>query len=1352
MNFETPNPRTRPEYPHRISLTPDTLHNFILTTPQSFAKPSYPKEIFLYSPFGMCCIHPDCPNRPTIEADKTQIQRHLRKHNISDRNSVTVNNILTTFNNEVEKARESNNIEEYRYDNKTYDCYTCICGEKFPNKKGNAIRHCKKKGCDIKKISTDNVVKLRCGRFVTNAQLNDFFRKPTDAITKQFDYNHAREVLEPLLPDKEKRDHTYTHMYAPLIFGCDNFLEKIKSDHDMIHSPPSQTSEGLLVLIHEQATKWILHYAQNNILMIPGNLRSGLQTFEGSEVNETKQKTLYTMQHDPSSILPELKKLLSFSYRRQKFAKKGFDTDNDFEVATYLKDLLLEETESVSSHPFIVEFCLMYPFRCKNNKLSMISCDTVSSVFSKMLSACKAGVCSVICSFTKQAFRKYGHSLVSEVRESSTIHILCPMLRQIREMNGRIPKRRKTTLDLCGNITVDQFFFPFDIWTSLVPRTIEKIHDCIKKMALGHWWEPVIDLSNSLPVSVDDSTGDIQLIGVTPIWKQDSCLPLDELDTLTALFEMSFHGFGGGSARRTELENPTMFHCLFTNHSIYYSCSSLKVFNNASRKYKEVERKLPPIISRYYILFRSLIQSNVSLFPNGDIALLLPYRKNKSEYTLKHVIRDFFNFDSLPDMTQVRHFWAGVSNWVTGGLHRNNYVSSSEIGAKKMGHTTSTHEAIYSNEIVGRDEPHFKTYHIAIGDSSYDYLMDNTILSIACIRKAMSIRYPLSDFSDGHNYLSLQQKELVEFSYGSSSHSRKHCIALLAPGEGKSECFIIPTIARHIANQTSKTIIYVSPYGFLSSYQNQNVTKILERLQFNTSISTVLYTGSDITEGVLPETLTDKHYLPPLIFLSLDAIFNLFTYYNEYLKTWIDVVDKIVIDELHTLFSEKSFRVKYEVYSKLSSLGIPIVALSGSIPLFAYPNLVKRIGMSCKDDLTDLKVIQGGDVIGNFPTGFCLKVAINPEYMNLVESFVIKRLKTSTQSTMTECIHIFVAEKGDGSKLLKSLTPRYNCRLVTSETSRENVTEIASEWAKGIFQVLISTSIALVGNENPNCCYLACAGYFYDLMQTIQFFGRLRGYMRKPHGEILFSAPRNVQENRLMEDKTRFKRLVNDRYLTNDDYSKYQQTMTSGGVREWLIFGSTATNTCALQKLSEYFGKKRSNCGICLSCRSGAVKSCQITIKNCIESGKKNEQASERVLRRLALVCIACNNANCRGIPILQGKGSRYLAENRDCCFSWHHCYKCGVSSHDRKTHCFDRSYMNNVACSECWVFKNIHGSKRHEITECEVKGRLRRLLSHNYLVTVEKKTFQQYIEEIYTSKANFCAFMSFIETKYMQK
>lgn len=1312
------------------------------------------RELFTFSPFGLCCRQCSDKYHVQIQLDERSIRNHLKKHNM-DSSISTVRSILDGFTKRVIIAKESLTMEPYRSDQKTYMGYSCSCGPVF-SRKDNALRHSKKMGCDASKLQKVELIKLCCGRYVSQAQVTSLFEDRPPRITKQFDYCEARAALLPFLPQKEKHDHTYTHMFTPLIAGCGGgkqFVCKIKTDFVSIHSAPSPSEELLLTKIHKQAEIWLLNFAQKNILMVPGNLRAGLQTFEGGEVDEVSHRCTFTMQHDPRSLLPELKKLLSFAYRRGLFTSKGFDDQDGFAVAHFLKDLLLEFPPSVASLPFVAEFCLMFAFRVPKGSgaIYMISCDTVSSVFSKIASVLKAGVCSVICSFSEQTFTASGSVLVKSVRESPVIHILSPMVRQIREMHRRIPKRRRTTLDATGNITVDQFSFLFDDWSQIVPRTVCLMREAISNLANGLWWEPIADLVTNVKVKVNNDTGEMYLVGISPVWKQGSCLPLDHLDYFTAQLEMAFHGFGGGSARMTELIEPTMFHCVFSNDTIYYSLSSLKGFNNTSRrKHKEVERKLPPLIARYFLLFRSLIQANGSMFPESGLSFLIfPKINNRPHFGPSHVMRDLFTMESLPDMTQVRQFWACVSNFVTGGQQHNKYLTSSTIGASKMGHSMLTHALAYSSERLG-DESHFNAYHFAIGDTSYQLtkFKDNT-LSLGHIRAAMNLRFPNAMSPDGHSYLSLQQKELVEFAYGPGSSNQQHCLGLLSPGDGKSESYIIPTIARQLANQRKKTIIHVSPYSFLAGYQYANASTIMDQVGCGSTISTYLFTGRDITQGSLPEELSNKEDLPSILFLNLDAMYNLFTFYFEHMKSWVDVVDKIVIDEVHTIFSELSFRDKYRVYWRLPVLGIPIVALSGSVPMFALPRFAKRLCLSVAVDLADMKIIHGGDIVGNFPKGFQIMFSVSSTFVNKVATFVVNRLG-SQPGVCLGAVHVFVAEKLDGDRLLSILSSRCNCRFISSDTDQSELNIVALQWSKGEFDVLISTSIALVGNENPCCRYLACAGYLYDSMQIVQAFGRLRKYMRCSTGKVLFAVPEELTDMRINEDRKRFTRLVNEKLLSSDDICLYKATMTSGGVRDWLMEAIKGQKDCALKMLSNFFGKERENCGACLFCRSISTTNVQAEAARRIELERKNQQATERVLRKLALVCLACKQVYCRGIPILKGKGSKLLAENRGCCFSWKNCYRCGVSNHDRKTQCFDKTYLNNIACCECWVFKGVPGWQRHDTASCEVQGRLRRLLSHYFTEFKVSSTFKDYIEGIYTSPETFCQFMATMEAKYM--
>ena len=209
--------------------------------------------------------------------------------------------------------------------------------------------------------------------------------------------------------------------------------------------------------------------------------------------------------------------------------------------------------------------------------------------------------------------------------------------------------------------------------------------------------------------------------------------------------------------------------------------------------------------------------------------------------------------------------------------------------------------------------------------------------------------------------------------------------------------------------------------------------------------------------------------------------------------------------------------------------------------------------------------------------------------------------------------------------------------------------------------------------------------------------------------------------------------------------------MTSRGVRDWMIDAASGTKACPLKKLSQSFGKDIDNCTACLFCRSIPINKVQVEATRRINSERRNEQATERVLAKLALCCLACNGASCRGIPFFCGKDIKQHPLNRNICFKMNMCFQCGVSTHDRK-YCFDRSFLNKIACCECWVFKDVPGSMRHESTDCPVKGRLRRLLSDNFLRFKVVGTFKDYLEGIYSSSHTFCEFLFSVEVKYMQK
>jgi bacterioferritin-associated ferredoxin len=187
------------------------------------------RELFTFSPFGLCCRQ--CRTNASITMEERSIVEHVRKHRMDSRVS-TIRSLLEGYKEKVVNVKALGSIDAFRSDDKSYVGFSCACGQMIYSRKDSALRHCTRTGCDASQLQKVDLIKLCCGRYVSQAQVISFF-KEAPRITQQFDYQQARAILLPILPKKEKQDHTYTHMYVPLIAGChgDNgFIEKIIAD------------------------------------------------------------------------------------------------------------------------------------------------------------------------------------------------------------------------------------------------------------------------------------------------------------------------------------------------------------------------------------------------------------------------------------------------------------------------------------------------------------------------------------------------------------------------------------------------------------------------------------------------------------------------------------------------------------------------------------------------------------------------------------------------------------------------------------------------------------------------------------------------------------------------------------------------------------------------------------------------------------------------------------------------------------------------------------------------------------------------------------------------------------------
>jgi hypothetical protein len=205
----------------------------------------------------------------------------------------------------------------------------------------------------------------------------------------------------------------------------------------------------------------------------------------------------------------------------------------------------------------------------------------------------------------------------------------------------------------------------------------------------------------------------------------------------------------------------------------------------------------------------------------------------------------------------------------------------------------------------------------------------------------------------------------------------------------------------------------------------------------------------------------------------------------------------------------------------IAKFGVPIMTLSGSVPRALVGDLSRYLNMTKQHDESDMDVIDSIDVLGRFPPGFKITCGL----FTGVGRAVVDRVSQVMSSPAQSGIHIICASKKKAVLISGALSSQgYKTELVTSDIPREKLQEIAGKWSLGEFDILVSTSSALVGNESSRCRVVFIVGLLFDLMSVVQAMGRLRPKQRTSTGRIEMFLPKlgkaKLEEYRQRDETT----------------------------------------------------------------------------------------------------------------------------------------------------------------------------------------------------------------------------------------
>lgn len=1261
--------------------------------------PDYEK-LFTYSPIGVGCIQ--CRKAIPIDSNtKRNVKRHVKKHNYT----MCFDEWLADY--EYRKAKMTKE-PLCNYVRNTKLGYVCVCNTAFRTwhqanqHTSDPLGACTEADMHFAKPIWE----------LTSFHIVPVTDSPVNLVVRDFDY--ARERVKPYIREDEDLE-VWSQLLAPVVFEYKSFTNDLILKH-ISYMTPQQDHDDLHHLL-ETASTWLLRDARSQVGLIPGNYRAALMVFEGAEINDVKQNNVYTFRHKPEMLVPVLHKLLCYAYHLGFITLGNTAEYTSDTVPRMLCNILLESSQNFTLHTIAIKFCLFRGFHVSSKGITMNACNTVSKVMAAVMSLLRAAVCAHCCSFAVNADAKTSE-LVQNVRACRTMNMLAPYIRWLRNMDDDKPQSMVLSTTNEGTVFVNQFEVKYSLWSASITRSLEIIRKLLDEIVDGDWHVPFLSTRTRINVSIDTINEDLCVEDLTPVF-------VDQIDAhmferLMAHIQLGCHGFAGGSMRGTEVEDLSIKDFHWHNNTLYFFSQVHKQGNLFAQYRKKTERKLPAEFARVFIVFRLCMQI---MHPSNST--VFPFLK-KQKFTMCHAAAELWNFgDNIPTLLELRHLWTSYTNLMFFGMYQGeptDIISCADDVAELHGHSKFTHKAKYSSKMLEGLEAIYCRYHESLGYSEIPVDVDTTYMTKVNISRAIT-----TIFGPKATFQTYAQEQMLEWCCLPKS---THCVTRARCGSGKSCSWLIPTIMRHQAKLPVKTIIVVEPYKYLAQHQigsmQQQIPSTVK------GIKSDLCTGADVMDNTFVPKYTSTGALPHVLFVTLEALVYMVQKHKAIMMHWMSLklLDCIIIDEAHTIFNEQ-FRSVYDQLPFIATLGLPVMIMSGTLQASFFTPLLQYMHLQ-KEGENTVTQINDNVLIGTFPTKFEFRVIAT----NNLGSSVIKQVDLLLKANRNNIIHIFVTNVLFGKQLEASIKRNYTkCEFVSADLPLNMQSDIATKWRQGKLNVLISTTVALVGTECNQCHHLIMAGLLFNLVSLVQAMNRLRPKQRKPNGSItVYMHP--VQDTAIAkyahDDEDLFKKLK-AKQIVKDDWNAFNKIFTFDSIHAWAV----STEVCRVQFIYNRFDLTAEPCNICDRCMQRPLAVSKRQAEQAKAAHITNLQHATHVLSTLKRRCLWCHNPDCMG-----------LAQNS--CSRSHTCMNCNAADHlYPKCKLGLRSIFHENACYKCWMYKHVAGAEYHDTQSCPVKYRLRRLIFQD--AKRQHKTVQELLTEIYASEITYVDWLAKM-SKQMQR
>ena len=309
-----------------------------------------------------------------------------------------------------------------------------------------------------------------------------------------------------------------------------------------------------------------------------------------------------------------------------------------------------------------------------------------------------------------------------------------------------------------------------------------------------------------------------------------------------------------------------------------------------------------------------------------------------------------------------------------------------------------------------------------------------------------------------------------------------------------------------------------------------------------------------------------------------------------------------------------------------------------------------------------------------------------------------------------------------------------DCAFIYSGSKDQNM--VAKKWNDNTLQVLITTTLGLVGNESSRTQMVCIVGMHYNLPSIVQSYGRIRPKRRTRNSQcLIFTSTNNYGRLRVAEidSEHSLNELVGSGIVSSVNRSKYKRSMTMSSVNDWLF----KDQGCRLVSLAKRLGFKHvERCSLCDMCTDTCiVVSSRFKAKQ-VETSNLHRKIGERLLLRMKQKCLCCNSVDCIGTCVVTRMKGIVCFH----CLGNHYASKCPKEY---------KTILRGKACYSCYTF-NYSEDKVHEYKECSgaggIKERLRGLIQYDYLEKKKRNetsmSFLVHLSGIFASADAFFMFL----------